>query len=71
MVYMLLKLVLLSLVARTSVENTFPVMSLVKTKLRNKMCDSRWGDCLVSHIERDIFFLKWMKKTYIIKTLCR
>ena len=31
-------------------------MSLVKTKLRNKMCDSLLDDCLVTYIERDIFF---------------
>jgi hypothetical protein len=55
MVYLLLKLVLLLPVA-TSVEKAFPVISLVKTKLRNKMCDSRWGDCLVTYIKRDIFF---------------
>jgi hypothetical protein len=29
---------------------------LVKTKLRNKMCDSLLDDCLVTYIERDIFF---------------
>jgi hypothetical protein len=31
-------------------------MSLVKTKLRNKMDDSLLDDCLVTFIERDLFF---------------
>jgi hypothetical protein len=56
MVYLLLKLVLLLLVATASVERAFSTMSLVKTKLRNKMCDSLLDDCLVTYIERDIFF---------------
>jgi hypothetical protein len=37
-------------------ERAFSAMSLVKTKLRNKMCDSLLNDCLVTYIERDIFF---------------
>jgi hypothetical protein len=46
---LLLKLVLLLPVATTSVERAFSAMSLVKTKLRNKMCDS--------HLDmKDIFF---------------
>jgi hypothetical protein len=56
MVYLLLKLVLLLPVATTSVERVFSAMSLVKTKLRNKMCDKLLDDCLVTYIERDIFF---------------
>jgi hypothetical protein len=56
MVYLLLKLVLLLPVATTSVERAFSAMSLVKTKLRNKMCDSILDDCLVTYIERDILF---------------
>jgi hypothetical protein len=56
MVYLLLKLVLLLPVATTSVEKAFSAMSLVKTKLRNNMCDSLLDDCLVTYIERDIFF---------------
>jgi hypothetical protein len=55
MVYELLKLVLLLPVA-TSVERVFSAMILVKTKLRNKMEDSILDDCLVTFIERDIFF---------------
>ena len=56
MVYELLKLVLLLPVATTSVERIFSVMVLVKTKFRNKIGDSLLDDCLVTFIERDIFF---------------
>lgn len=56
MVYLLLKLVLLLPVATASVERAFSAMSLVKTKLRNKMRDSLLDDYLVTYIERDIFF---------------
>jgi len=56
MVYQLLKLVLLLPVATASVERVFSAMVLVKTKLRNKMGDSFLDDCLVTFIERDIFF---------------
>jgi hypothetical protein len=42
--------------ATTSVERAFSAMSLVKTKLRNKMGDSLLDDCLVTFIERDLFF---------------
>jgi hypothetical protein len=38
------------------VERVFSVMVLVKTKLRNKMGDSLLDDCLVTFIERDIFW---------------
>jgi hypothetical protein len=55
MVYELLKLVLLLPVA-TSVERVFSALVLVKTKTRNKMGDSLLDDCLVTFIERDIFF---------------
>jgi hypothetical protein len=56
MVFLLLKLILLLPVATTSVERAFSAMSLVKTKLRNKMGDSLLDDCLVTFIERDLFF---------------
>jgi hypothetical protein len=39
----------------SSVERAVSAMSLVKTRLRNKMCDSLLDDCLVTYIERDIF----------------
>jgi len=56
MVYELLKLVLLLSVATINVERVFSVMVFVKTKLENKMRDSLLNDCLVTFIERDIFF---------------
>ncbi|XP_066320439.1 uncharacterized protein [Miscanthus floridulus] len=56
MVYELLKLVLLLPVATASVERVFSALVLVKTKTRNKMGDSLLDDCLVTFIERDIFF---------------
>jgi hypothetical protein len=56
MVYELLKLVLLLLVATASVERVFSAMVFVKIKLRNKMRDSLLDDCLITFIERDIFF---------------
>jgi hypothetical protein len=55
MVYLLLKLLLVLPVATVSVERVFSAMTLVKTKLRNKMSDSLLDDCLVTYIERDIF----------------
>ncbi|XP_062197358.1 uncharacterized protein LOC133900265 [Phragmites australis] len=56
LVYLLLKLVLLLPVATASVERVFCAMSLVKSKLRNRMGDGLLDDCLVTFIERDIFF---------------
>jgi hypothetical protein len=38
------------------IASSFSAMSLVKTKLRNNMCDSLLDDYLVTYIERDIFF---------------
>ena len=55
MVYLLLKLVLVLPVVTASVERVFSAMTLVKTKLRNKMGDSLLDDCLVTYIERDTF----------------
>lgn len=61
MVYKLLKLVLLLPVAMAIVEMIFSALVFVKTKLRNKMGDSLPDDCLVTFIQRDIFFLKLTK----------
>jgi hypothetical protein len=52
---MLLKLVLILLVATTSVERVFSAMTLVKNHLRNHMSENLLNDCLVTFIERDIF----------------
>ena len=56
MVYLLLKLVLVLPVATASVERVFSALNTVKTKKRNKIGDSVLDDCLVTFIERDIFF---------------
>ena len=55
MVYLLLKLVLMLPVATASVERAFSAMTIIKPKLRNKMCDNLLDDSLVTYIERDIF----------------
>ena len=55
LVYLLLKLVLILPVAMANVERAFSAMSIVKSKLRNKMGDSLLDDCLVTYIERDAF----------------
>ena len=55
LVYLLLKLVLILPVATANVERAFSAMSIVKSKLRNKMGDSLLDDCLVTYIERDAF----------------
>jgi len=57
MVYLLLKMVLLLSVATTSVERVFSAMASVKIKKkRNKLGGALLDDCLVTFIERDIFF---------------
>ena len=56
MVYLLLKLILLLPVATASVERVFSALVIVKTKSRNKIGDTVLDDCLVTFIERDIFF---------------
>jgi hypothetical protein len=43
-------------VATASVERVFSTLAIVKTKSRNKLGDSVLDDCLVTFIERDIFF---------------
>ena len=55
-VYLLLKLILVLPVATASVERVFSALVIVKTKSRNKLGDSVLDDCLVTFIERDIFF---------------
>lgn len=56
LVYLLLKLVLILPVATASVERAFSAMNSVKNKSRNSMSDSLLDDCLVTFIEREIFF---------------
>ena len=66
MVYLLLKLVLVLPVATASVERVFSALNTVKTKKRNKIGDSVLDDCLVTFIERDIFFE--VDEEYIMET---
>jgi hypothetical protein len=56
LVYLLLKLVLILPVATTSVERAFSMMIFVKNRLRNRMNGCLLDDCLVTFIERDVFF---------------
>jgi hypothetical protein len=56
LVYLLLKLVLILPVATASVERAFSTMNFVKNRLRNRMNDGLLDDCLVTFIERDVFF---------------
>jgi hypothetical protein len=56
LVYTLLKLVLLLPVATAGVDRAFSAMTFIKSKLRNKMGDSLLDDCLLTYIERDVFF---------------
>lgn len=56
LVYLLLKLVLILPVATTTVERAFSSMIIVKNKLRNSTGDQLLNDCLVTFIERDLFF---------------
>ena len=55
LVYLLLKLVFILPVATTNVVRAFFAMSIVKSKLRNKMGDSLLDDCLVTCVERNPF----------------
>ncbi|XP_021747613.1 uncharacterized protein LOC110713478 [Chenopodium quinoa] len=55
-VYLLLKLVLIIPVATASVERVFSGMTQVKDKLRNSMGDQMLNDCLITHLERDLFY---------------
>jgi hypothetical protein len=63
LVYLLLKLVLILLVATTSVERAFSTMNFVNNRLRNRMNDGILDDCLIIFIERDVFNVK---EEYII-----
>ena len=54
LIYRLLKLALLLPVATASVEKVFSTMSIIKTRLRNRMGDRFMNDCLVAYIEQDV-----------------
>ncbi|EOY20546.1 Uncharacterized protein TCM_011941 [Theobroma cacao] len=52
---MLVKLALVLSIATTIIERAFSFMNLIKSILRNRMGDVWLNDCLVTHIERDVF----------------
>jgi hAT family C-terminal dimerisation region len=54
-VYLLLKLALILPVTTSTIERAFSAMNIIKTKLRNRMCDSWMNDCLIIYIEKDMF----------------
>uniref|UniRef100_A0A7C9A4N8 HAT C-terminal dimerisation domain-containing protein n=1 Tax=Opuntia streptacantha TaxID=393608 RepID=A0A7C9A4N8_OPUST len=55
LVFKLLKLALILPVSTATVERAFSAMNIVKSRLRNRMCDSFLNDCLVCYIEKDVF----------------
>ncbi|XP_047942832.1 zinc finger MYM-type protein 1-like [Salvia hispanica] len=55
LVYLLVKLSLISPVATASVERAFSAMKIIKSTLRNSMGDQLLHDCLVPYIEKDVF----------------
>ena len=55
LVYLLIKLILVLLVATTTMERAFSVMNIIKSNLSNKMGDKFLTDCLVCYIEKDFF----------------
>ena len=55
LVYSLVILVLILLVATTTVERTFSTMNIIKNRLRNQIGDKWMNDCLVTYIEKNIF----------------
>jgi hAT family C-terminal dimerisation region len=55
LVYKLIKLALILPVATASVERAFSSMSIIKTRLRNRMGDEWMNDNLVTYIEKDVF----------------
>lgn len=54
LVYRLLNLALILPIAITSVERCFSAMNIVKTDLRNRICDQFLNDCLVCFIEKEL-----------------
>ena len=55
LVYLLVKLILLLLVATTTVERVFSAMKIIKIQLCNRLRDDLMNDCLMTYIEKDIF----------------
>ncbi|XBI70122.1 hypothetical protein VPH35_064686 [Triticum aestivum] len=55
LVYRLVELGLILHVATAIVERAFSAMSIIKTDLRNMMCDDWLNHKMVCYIERDVF----------------
>jgi hypothetical protein len=55
-VFLILKLALILPVATATVERVFSGLNLVKNQTRNGMRDELLNDCLVTFIEREIFY---------------
>ena len=55
LVFRLIKLALILPVSTATVERAFSAMKIVKSRLRNRMCDPFLNDCLVCYIEKDVF----------------
>lgn len=56
LVFLLMTLSLILPVATATVERAFSAMHIIKNRLRNRMGDGWLNDCLVTYIERDIFY---------------
>ena len=54
LVYSLVTLVLILLVATTTIKRAFSTMNIIKNRLRNQIGDQWMNDCLVTYIEKDI-----------------
>ncbi|KAF8388536.1 hypothetical protein HHK36_027211 [Tetracentron sinense] len=55
LIYLLVTLALILPVATATVERAFSAMKIIKNRLRNRIGDEWMNDCLVVHIEKDIF----------------
>ena len=55
LVYRLIELALILPVATAQVERVFSAMNIIKTDLRNKMCDDWLNDLMICFVEREIF----------------
>lgn len=55
LVYHLIELALVLPVATASVERVFSAMNIIKTDLRNRICDDWLNDLMLCYIERDLF----------------
>ena len=55
LIYSLVTLVLILLVATTTVERAFSTMNIIKNRLRKQIGDQWMNDCLITYIEKDIF----------------